>query len=138
MKDAEYVKSILPHRDPFLLVDGIIEENSESLKAFRELLPENPVFQGHFPDYPIYPGVLIIEGLAQAAGLLLLKDSSSIPLFLGIERARFKREVRPGDRLIYSVRIVGQRHGIATVKGEAAVNDEVVAVADLMVSTKRQ
>ena len=128
MKDAEYVKSILPHRDPFLLVDGIIEENSESLKAFRELLPENP----------IYPGVLIIEGLAQAAGLLLLKDSSSIPLFLGIERARFKREVRPGDRLVYSVRIVGQRHGIATVKGEAAVNDEVVAVADLMVSTKRQ
>lgn len=138
MKDINYVKSILPHRDPFLLVDGIISQSEESLQAFKDILPGDRVFEGHFPDYPIYPGVLIVEGLAQAAGLLLLKDSKSIPLFLGIEKARFKKEVKPGDKLVYNVQISSQRHGIANIAGKATVNNEVVALANLMVGTKKQ
>lgn len=138
MKNIEYVKSVLPHRAPFLLVDGVISQDEESLQAFKNILPEDRVFEGHFPDYPIYPGVLIVEGLAQAAGLLLLKDTESIPLFLGIEKARFKKEVRPGDKLVYNVQISSERHGIASVAGKATVNGQVVAIANLMVGTKKQ
>lgn len=106
--NIDYVKSILPHRYPFLLVDGVIEESEDRIVAFKNISISDPVFQGHFPEYPIYPGVLIVEGLAQTAGILLLKSVEGIPLFLGIDEARFKKEVRPGDRLIYEVRKLGE------------------------------
>lgn len=133
----EYVMSVLPHRDPFLLVDGVIEEQESKIVAFRDIREDDPVFKGHFPDYPIYPGVLIIEGLAQAAGVLLMKEAQGTPLFIGIEKARFKREVKPGDRLVYEVELVRERMGIVTVEGKAKVEEKVVTVATILVGMKR-
>ncbi|AKI98338.1 hydroxymyristoyl-ACP dehydratase [Kosmotoga pacifica] len=136
VKDIEYVKKIIPHRAPFLLVDGVIEEEENNIKAFRDIHPEDPVFQGHFPGYPIYPGVLIIEGLAQTAGVLLMKGKEGVPLFLGIEKARFKGEVKPGDRLYYEVRVIQERRGIIFAEGIARVNDKKVCTATLMLGMK--
>ena len=137
LRGKEYVMSILPHRDPFLLVDGVLEESESKIVAFRDIREDDPVFKGHFPDYPIYPGVLIIEGLAQAAGVLLMKEAQGTPLFIGIEKARFKKEVKPGDRLVYEVELVRERMGIMTVEGKAKVEERVVAVATLLVGLKR-
>lgn len=136
MKDIEYVKSIIPHRPPFLLVDGVIEEGEDNIKAFRDINPEDPVFQGHFPDYPIYPGVLIVEGLAQTAGVLLLNGKKGVPLFLGIEKARFRGEVKPGDRLNYEVKILQERRGIIFAEGVAKVENKKVCTATLMLGFK--
>ncbi|MCD6551317.1 3-hydroxyacyl-ACP dehydratase FabZ [Thermotoga sp.] len=135
--NIDYVKAILPHRYPFLLVDGVIEESEDRIVAFKNISISDPVFQGHFPEYPIYPGVLIIEGLAQTAGILLLKSIKGIPLFLGIDEARFKKEVRPGDRLIYEVRKIGERLGTVQVEGLAKVEGKVVAKAKLLLGVKR-
>jgi len=136
--NVDYVKSILPHRYPFLLVDGVIEEGENYIIAFKNISITDPVFQGHFPDYPIYPGVLIVEGLAQAAGILLLKNVTGIPLFLGIDEARFKKEVRPGDKLVYEVRKVGERLGTVQVEGVAKVEGDVVARAKLLLGVKKR
>ncbi len=136
--NVDYVKSILPHRYPFLLVDGVIEEGEDYIIAFKNISITDPVFQGHFPDYPIYPGVLIVEGLAQAAGILLLKNVTGIPLFLGIDEARFKKEVRPGDKLVYEVRKIGERLGTVQVEGVAKVEGDVVARAKLLLGVKRR
>jgi len=136
--NVDYVKSILPHRYPFLLVDGVIEEGEDYIIAFKNISITDPVFQGHFPDYPIYPGVLIVEGLAQAAGILLLKNVTGIPLFLGIDEARFKKEVRPGDKLVYEVRKIGERLGTVQVEGVAKVEGDVVARAKLLLGVKKR
>ncbi|PLV59496.1 3-hydroxyacyl-ACP dehydratase FabZ [Thermotoga sp. KOL6] len=136
--NIDYVKSILPHRYPFLLVDGVIEEHEDKIVAFKNISISDPVFQGHFPEYPIYPGVLIIEGLAQTAGILLLKDLEGIPLFLGIDEARFKKEVRPGDKLIYEVKKIGEKLGTVQVEGVAKVEDKVVAKAKLLLGVKKK
>ncbi|KAF2959723.1 3-hydroxyacyl-ACP dehydratase FabZ [Thermotoga sp. 38H-to] len=136
--NIDYVKSILPHRYPFLLVDGVIEESEDRIVAFKNISISDPVFQGHFPEYPIYPGVLIIEGLAQTAGILLLKSVEGIPLFLGIDEARFKKEVRPGDRLIYEVKKLGEKLGTVQVEGIAKVDDKIVAKARLLLGVKKK
>jgi len=136
--NIDYVKSILPHRYPFLLVDGVIEESEDRIVAFKNISISDPVFQGHFPEYPIYPGVLIIEGLAQTAGILLLKDLEGIPLFLGIDEARFKKEVRPGDKLIYEVRKIGEKLGTVQVEGVAKVENTIVAKAKLLLGVKKK
>ncbi|AAD35883.1 MULTISPECIES: 3-hydroxyacyl-ACP dehydratase FabZ [Thermotoga] len=136
--NIDYVKSILPHRYPFLLVDGVIEESEDRIVAFKNISISDPVFQGHFPEYPIYPGVLIVEGLAQTAGILLLKSVEGIPLFLGIDEARFKKEVRPGDRLIYEVRKLGEKLGTVQVEGVAKVDDKIVAKARLLLGVKKK
>ncbi|KHC90752.1 (3R)-hydroxymyristoyl-ACP dehydratase [Thermotoga sp. Mc24] len=136
--NIDYVKSILPHRYPFLLVDGVIEESEDRIVAFKNISISDPVFQGHFPEYPIYPGVLIVEGLAQTAGILLLKSVEGIPLFLGIDEARFKKEVRPGDRLIYEVRKLSEKLGTVQVEGVAKVDDKIVAKARLLLGVKKK
>jgi len=136
--NIDYVKSILPHRYPFLLVDGVIEESEDRIVAFKNISISDPVFQGHFPEYPIYPGVLIVEGLAQTAGILLLKSVEGIPLFLGIDEARFKKEVRPGDRLIYEVRKLGEKLGTVQVEGVAKVENTIVAKAKLLLGVKKK
>lgn len=136
--NIDYIVNKLPHRYPFLLVDGIIKEEENKIIAFKNVSISDPIFQGHFPNYPIYPGVFIIEGLAQTAGILLLKDSKEvIPLFLGIDDARFKKEVRPGDKLVYEVEIVGKKAGIVIVQGIAKVDEKVVAKAKLMLGVKK-
>lgn len=137
--NIDEIMKILPHRYPFLLVDGVLENQEKKIIAYKNVSINDPYFQGHFPDYPIMPGVLIIEGLAQTAGILLMKDlkKDSIPLFLGIDKARFKKEVRPGDTLIYEIELLQEKMGMYKVKGIAKVETKVVASAELMVGIKR-
>ncbi len=130
------IKAILPHRYPFLLVDGVEEFSEDSIKAFKNISISDPVFQGHFPNYPIYPGVLILEGMAQTAGLLLMKNVSGVPLFLGVDDARFKKEVRPGDKLVYEVKVLQKRMNMVKVAAEAYVSGDLVAKAVLLLGVR--
>ncbi|MDK2885808.1 MAG: 3-hydroxyacyl-[acyl-carrier-protein] dehydratase [Thermosipho sp. (in: thermotogales)] len=133
--DIEEIKKILPHRDPILLVDRVIEKGEDYIIAEKKIEIDNPVFKGHFPDYPIYPGVYIIEGMAQAAGLMLLKGNE-IPLFLGIDSARFKAEVRPDCVLRYEIKLKDKRQNVVWVDAKAFVKDKLVAKAQLMLGVK--
>lgn len=129
---------ILPHRFPILLVDKVVEKSENRIVAIKNVTISEIFFLGHFPDYPIYPGVLIIEGMAQAAGLLLLKpDEKLLPLFLGIDNARFKSPVRPGDVLKYEVEVVEKKLNVVKVKAKAAVDERIVAIADLLLGVKK-
>ena len=139
--DSMEIMKILPHRFPFLLVDGVLEKKEgEYIKAFKNVTINEPFFQGHFPAYPIMPGVLILEGLAQTAGLLFLKADKDdvVPLFIGVEKARFKREVKPGNVLIYEVNYTMERHGMIFVKAKASVEGKVCTVADLILGMKER
>ncbi|MBO8160222.1 MAG: 3-hydroxyacyl-ACP dehydratase FabZ [Thermosipho sp. (in: Bacteria)] len=133
--NKEEIMKILPHRDPILLVDRVIEKKEDYIIAEKDIKRDNPVFKGHFPEYPIYPGVYIIEGLAQTAGLMLLKGSE-IPLFLGIDSARFKSEVRPECVLRYEVKLKERRGNIVFVDAKAFVGSKMVAKAQLMLGVK--
>ncbi|MDK2906709.1 hydroxymyristoyl-ACP dehydratase [Petrotoga mexicana DSM 14811] len=137
--NIEEIMKILPHRYPFLLVDGVLELNKEKIRAFKNVSINEPFFQGHFPNYPIMPGVLIVEGMAQTAGLLLLKDTDEnvIPLFTGIDKARFKKEVRPGDKLVYDLEILQRKANMFKLKGIATVEEQVCAQAEIMVGIKK-
>ncbi|KLO21331.1 hydroxymyristoyl-ACP dehydratase [Marinitoga sp. 1197] len=136
---VDEIMEILPHRYPFLLVDKVVEITKEKIIAYKNISINEPQFQGHFPGYPIMPGVLIIEGLAQTAGILLMKDLKEkvVPLFLGIDKARFKKEVRPGDKLMYEVMILQEKMGMYKLKAVAKVEDKIVVTAELMVGIKR-
>jgi len=129
----------LPHRYPFLLVDRVIKcEIGKSVLAIKNVSFNEPFFQGHFPDAPVMPGVLILEALAQASGLLALSnpewrpDDESLYLFVGIDKARFKRQVGPGDQLTLDVRLKRHKQGYGVFEAIASVEDEVAASADLM------
>jgi 3-hydroxyacyl-[acyl-carrier-protein] dehydratase len=135
----EDIMRILPHRFPILLVDKVIERDEKKIVAIKNVTISEIFFLGHFPEYPIYPGVLIIEGMAQTAGLLLLKpDQKAVPLFLGIDRARFKSPVRPGDVLRYEVEIVESKLNMVKVKAKASVDDRIVATAELLLGVKKR
>lgn len=131
----EEIKKILPHRDPILLVDRVIEKGNDYIIAEKEITIDNPVFKGHFPNYPIYPGVYIIEGMAQASGLMLLKGKE-IPLFLGIDNARFKAEVKPDCVLRYEIKLKEMKRNIVFVDAKAYVDEKLVAKAQLMLGVK--
>ncbi|MCX7653903.1 MAG: 3-hydroxyacyl-ACP dehydratase FabZ [Fervidobacterium sp.] len=137
MKKEEIMK-ILPHREPILLVDEVIEMGEDYIIARKYIDINEPVLKGHFPGYPIYPGVYIIEGLAQSAGVLLLSKlkNNPIPLFLGIDEARFKKEVRPTCELVYHAKVLERKGTIAIIDAKAYVESQVVAKAKLMVGTK--
>lgn len=129
----------LPHRYPFLLVDRVQEcKTGESILAIKNVSFNEPFFQGHFPDAPVMPGVLILEALAQASGLLALSnpewrpDDDSLYLFVGIDKARFKRQVGPGDQLTLDVKLKRHKQGFAVFSAAASVGDEVAATAELM------
>jgi 3-hydroxyacyl-[acyl-carrier-protein] dehydratase len=129
----------LPHRYPFLLVDRVLEiEPGKSIHAFKNVTINEPFFVGHFPHHPVMPGVLIMEALAQAAGILSFKtmdskpDANSVFYFVGIDGARFKKPVMPGDQLHLHVEILRQMRGIWKYKAEARVDGQVVAEAELM------
>lgn len=129
---------ILPHRFPILLVDKVIEKDEKRIVAVKNITVSEIFFLGHFPNYPIYPGVMIIEGMAQTAGLLLLKpEEKLIPLFLGIDNARFKLPVQPGDVLRYEIEIIEKKLNVVKVKAKAVVNDRTVAVAELLLGVKK-
>lgn len=137
--DILQVLKHLPHRYPMLLVDRVLEiEPGKRIKAIKNVTINEPFFEGHFPNYPVMPGVLIIEALAQAAGVLSfqtlgrLPDDKSVYYFAGIDGARFKRPVVPGDQLVLSVEILRHTARIGKFKAVATVDGQVAAEAHLL------
>ncbi len=140
MIDVVEIQKILPHRYPFLLVDRVTEVKAhESLIGYKNVSISENVFQGHFPGHPIYPGVMILEGLAQAGGILAFKSmdmteeeaASKVVYFMSIDKAKFRSPVTPGDRLEYRISVIKQRGNIWVLKGEAYVDDNLVSEAEL-------
>ena len=131
MMDIREIKAILPHRYPFLLVDRVLElEKDQRGVGLKNLTANEAFFNGHYPEHPIMPGVLIIEALAQLAGLIMLQDAENreaLPLFAGIEKARFKRQVIPGDTLRLEVEVLARRRNYLKVSGKASVEGEIAA-----------
>lgn len=134
--EIQEILDVLPHRYPFLLVDRVLENNSEELTALKNVSINEPFFQGHFPFQPIMPGVLIIEALAQAGGILafthLPELKSNAVYFMGMDKVRFRKPVRPGDQLILKLKILKQRGPVFKMQGNAYVDDQLVAEAELM------
>ena len=130
------IRKILPHRYPFLLVDRIIEiEEGKKAVGIKNVTANEPFFKGHFPDNPIMPGVLLVEALAQVAGIAVMnieEFKGKLGLFTGIDKCRFKKVVRPGDQLVLEVLIDSIKMGLVKAKGVAKVGDEVAATAELM------
>ncbi len=127
--DIRKIMDLLPHRFPFLLVDRVIEfKEDEYIVAIKNVTINEPYFQGHFPDYPVMPGVLIVEALAQTGGLLVINSIQEIPgnkifLFSGIEKVRFRRPVYPGDQLRLKAYYIRHKMNIWKMKAEAWVGD---------------
>jgi 3-hydroxyacyl-[acyl-carrier-protein] dehydratase len=137
--DVQEILEYLPHRYPFLLVDRVLAfESGQSLTGLKNVSYNEPFFTGHFPQRPIMPGVLILEALAQATGILAFKsegerpDHRSMYYLVGVDNARFKRPVEPGDQLILEVRLDRIKRGIGKFFGEAKVDGQLVATAELM------
>jgi len=137
--DIHEILKRLPHRYPFLLVDRVLElERGKSLRALKNVTMNEPFFVGHFPHRPVMPGVMILEALAQAAAILAFDnidvrpDDKTVFYFAGIDRARFKRPVEPGDQLMLHVTLDRIKSGIVKFTTEARVADSVVAEAELM------
>jgi 3-hydroxyacyl-[acyl-carrier-protein] dehydratase len=133
----------LPHRYPFLLVDRVLGfEEGNWLRAIKNVTINEPFFQGHFPHVPVMPGVLIMEALAQATGILSFKTTGKLPsdeslyYFVGIDKARFRKPVEPGDQLVLEVTLERRIKDVWKFKGKALVDGAVVASADLMCAEK--
>lgn len=133
------VMSHLPHRYPFLLVDRVLDyEVGKTLTAIKNVTMNEPFFQGHFPEKPVMPGVLVIEALAQATGLLAFKtledepSSNFLYLLVSIDKARFKRQIEPGDQIVLQVKLLRTVKGMWKFEAVAKVDDEVAATAELM------
>lgn len=142
--DIREIQSILPHRYPFALIDRVVSyRKGTSLHAYKNITMNEPVFMGHFPGEPIFPGVLLLEAMAQATGLLGFKMMESdvakdeMYLFAGIDNARFKRQVIPGDRVDFHVTFVKERRGIWKFSGVAEVDGKLAATADLMCARRK-
>ena len=134
--DVNEIRQILPHRYPFLLVDRIVELEAERIVGIKNVTVNEPFFNGHFPDFPVMPGVLIMESMAQVAGVLVL---SSIPdrhtklvLLASVEEAKFRKQVRPGDQLRIEMKVLRRKATIAKMSGTASVDGVVVAEAIMM------
>jgi 3-hydroxyacyl-[acyl-carrier-protein] dehydratase len=130
--DINQIQQILPHRYPFLLIDRVVEiERKQRIVAIKNVTINEPFFQGHFPGFPIMPGVLIVEAMAQAGGALLLTEvpnrDQMLMVFAGIEKARFRRPVTPGDQLRIVVEVLAWRTIAVRMEGKAYVGDRLVA-----------
>ncbi|MFK7970670.1 MAG: bifunctional UDP-3-O-[3-hydroxymyristoyl] N-acetylglucosamine deacetylase/3-hydroxyacyl-ACP dehydratase [Bacteroidia bacterium] len=136
--DIDAIQRILPHRYPFLMVDRITEFSEETITGIKNVTVNEPFFQGHFPGNPIFPGVLQLEAMAQVGGVMLLntvEDPSSMWVyFVAIDNARFKKPVRPGDTLVFKLKLLNLRRNICKMRGEAFVDDQIVCSADLVAS----
>ncbi len=141
MMDVVQIQKILPHRYPFLLVDRVTScEEGKSIEAYKNVSISEPVFEGHFPGHPIYPGVMIIEGMAQAGGILAFESmgdddkeatQDKVVYFMSIDKCKFRNPVRPGDRLVYRLNVIKQKGPIWVLDGKAYVDDKLVAEAEL-------
>ena len=141
MIDVVEIQKILPHRFPFLLVDRITSlKEGESIEAFKNITINEHVFEGHFPDHPVYPGVMIIEGMAQTGGVLAFKSSSEkeqeqskekVVYFMSIDKAKFRSPVKPGDKLVYKLSVLKHKGTVWVLEGKSFVDDKLVAEAEL-------
>jgi 3-hydroxyacyl-[acyl-carrier-protein] dehydratase len=140
MLDVIDIQKILPHRYPFLLVDKVVSmELEKKIVAYKNVSISEPVFEGHFPGHPIYPGVMILEGMAQAGGILSFQSSglseeemkSKVMYFMSIDKAKFRNPVRPGDRLEYRISVIKMRKNLIVLDGKAYVDDVLVSEAEL-------
>jgi len=139
--DVVEIQKILPHRFPFLLIDRVVEmEEGKFIDAYKNVSISENVFQGHFPGHPIYPGVMIVEGMAQAGGILAFKSMSEedqadienkVVYFMSIDNCKFRAPVRPGDRLEYKLTVTKHRGNIWMLRGEAYVDGKLTTEADL-------
>lgn len=142
--DIEEIKRFLPHRYPFLLIDRVVEfEPNKHVTAIKNVTMNEPFFQGHFPHYAVMPGVLIIEAMAQAACFLSIKsrgqenDGNSVYYFVGIDGARFKRPVVPGDQLRLEVELLATKRGLFKYSAVAKVDGQVASEAELLCTERR-
>ncbi|MEC0567085.1 3-hydroxyacyl-ACP dehydratase FabZ [Bacillus spizizenii] len=135
MLDTQQIKEIIPHRYPFLLVDRITEvEEGKRAKGYKNVTVNEEFFNGHFPQYPVMPGVLIVEALAQVGAVAMLikeENRGRLAFFAGIDNCRFKKQVKPGDQLHLEVEIIRARGTIGRGKGVATVDGEVVCEVEL-------
>lgn len=141
MIDVVEIQKILPHRYPFLLLDKVTElVPGEAMVGYKNVTIGEQIFQGHFPGHPIYPGVMILEGLAQAGGVLAFKSmgdmteeeaANKVVYFMSIDKAKFRHPVKPGDRLEYRVTVIKQKGAIWLLDGKAYVDDKLVSEAEL-------
>jgi len=136
MLDIDAIRDILPHRYPFLLVDRIEELEPTRIVGIKNVTANEPFFTGHFPDYPVMPGVLIVEAMAQVAGVLVLQQvadrKSKLVLLAGVDGAKFRRPVRPGDQLRMEMKVLRQKASMVKVSGTATVNGAMAAEAEIL------
>jgi 3-hydroxyacyl-[acyl-carrier-protein] dehydratase len=133
MLDNIEIQKLLPHRYPFLLIDRILEfEPNSRILGFKNVTINEPFFQGHFPGNPIMPGVLIVEGMAQIAGILAYKSGvkGNTIYFMSIEKAKFRKPVVPGDQLKFQIKVLKRRNNVWKFSGEAFVDDKLVSEVD--------
>ncbi|MBE0499378.1 MAG: 3-hydroxyacyl-ACP dehydratase FabZ [Campylobacterales bacterium] len=140
MMDVVEIQKILPHRYPFLLIDRVTQiDDNQKLVGFKNVTIGEQVFQGHFPGHPIYPGVMILEGMAQAGGILAFKSmnmteaqaAEKVVYFMSIDKAKFRSPVRPGDRLVYEISVIKNKGAIWVLQGKAFVDGNLVSEAEL-------
>src|SRR5437763_8370995 len=134
--DIQAIRDILPHRYPMLLVDAIVELEEERIVGIKNVTVNEPFFVGHFPDYPVMPGVLIVEAMAQVAGVLVLNQipdrKRKLVLLASVEEAKFRRPVVPGDQLRIEMKVARRKATVAKMFGQATVDGLVVAEAQVM------
>lgn len=134
--DVQEIRDILPHRFPMLLVDRIVEMTADRIVGIKNVTVNEPFFTGHFPDFPVMPGVLIVEAMAQVAGVLVLKSipdrHSKLVLLASVEEAKFRRPVVPGDQLRIEMTVTRAKASVAKMRGVATVDGKVVAEAIVM------
>jgi len=141
--DVRQIMEILPHRYPILLVDKILSiEEGKKIVGLKNVSANEPVFQGHFPGFPLFPGVYILEAMAQVGGILMIKSlnleiGKYAIVFAGIDDARFKRPVYPGDTLILELEVVSLKRTLSKMKGTAKVEGELVASATLLAAARK-
>lgn len=134
--DVNDIRRILPHRYPFLLVDRIVELEPERIVGIKNVTANEPFFTGHFPDFPVMPGVLIVEAMAQAAGVLVLRSipdrDEKLVFLVSVDAARFRKPVVPGDTLRLEMTVIKRKGSVAKMAGRATVDGLLVAEAEVM------
>jgi len=134
--DSTAIQQAIPHRPPFLLIDRVLELLPDKrIVAVCEVSATDPCLEGHFPEYPVMPAVLIVEAMAQAAAVLMLQapeTAEKIPFFGGIDKARFRRQVVPGDELLLELTVQQRRSDSSKLRGVASVGDQIAAEAEIL------
>lgn len=134
MIDIKAIREALPHRYPMLLVDRVLSSSDDEIVALKNVTINEPFFNGHFPDYPVMPGVLIMEALAQTAGVLELSKAANkdkLVFYAGMDKVKFKKQVVPGDQLIMTAKFVKRRGSIAVIEAKAEVDGQLAASGTL-------